>query len=40
MILENLIPFLVVSAVVFGLLWIIIETGAKLGAPRHSRDER
>jgi len=31
MILENLIPFLFVRAIVFGLLWLMIEAAAMLG---------
>lgn len=30
MIVENLLPFLLLCAIVFGLLWLVIEAGAKL----------
>ena len=30
MILENLLPFLLVCAVLFGVLWLLIETGVML----------
>lgn len=31
MIVENLLPFLFLCALLFGVLWLVVEAGAKLG---------
>lgn len=28
---ENLLPLMIVAAIIFGLLWLVIETGVKIG---------